>query len=151
MPYWDPPIDDPKPWSARVRVVPMRTYSGRVVYDRKEHYFTAADLARITSKVKIDPEAEDRNFSLLETIVRFIWTLIFQIVPMPHILEGLPAIFTEFYMNWMHDSRTRMPVLDAFNIHIRIFIRKLIALVWGNISNFIDEEAPSGSSETPAG
>lgn len=44
--------DDPEgrnygPWDKRKRLVPLRTYSGRVVYDRPRHYWSPRDLARV--------------------------------------------------------------------------------------------------------
>jgi hypothetical protein len=43
------PLGDPtfKPWDLRERIKPLRTYSGRVVYDRPKHYFSLKDAARI--------------------------------------------------------------------------------------------------------
>lgn len=129
-----------KPWSFRDRLVPTRTYSGRVVYDRKPHAFTVRDLERISARVDVNKASPDQSFSLLEKLVRFIWQLIFAIVPIPGILEGVPQIFTDFYVNWMHDSRVAMPVLDAFNKNGKIFLSRLIEVMYGNMANFIQEQ-----------
>lgn len=47
MAHPDDYSDDFPPWGKRARLVPLRTYSGRVVYARKKHRFTATDAARI--------------------------------------------------------------------------------------------------------
>lgn len=41
-----------EPWSNRSRLVPLRTYSGRVVHDRKRHYFTIEDVSRVLAAVQ---------------------------------------------------------------------------------------------------
>lgn len=46
-----------EPWTYRKRIVPLRTYSGRVVHDRHTHYFTMRDAERILAKVQ--PENAD--------------------------------------------------------------------------------------------
>lgn len=46
-----------EPWTYRKRVVPLRTYSGRVVHDRKKHFFRVEDAQRILGKI-IPPEDE---------------------------------------------------------------------------------------------
>jgi len=47
-----------EPWTYRKRIVPLRTYSGRVVHDRKPHYFTMRDAERILAKIE-PPEAAE--------------------------------------------------------------------------------------------
>lgn len=42
-----------KPWSLRTRLEPKRTYSGRVVYDRKKHPMTIRDAARIFRQTRV--------------------------------------------------------------------------------------------------
>lgn len=46
-----------EPWTYRKRIVPLRTYSGRVVHDRKKHFFRVEDAERILGKI-IPPENE---------------------------------------------------------------------------------------------
>jgi len=41
-----------EPWTYRKRIVPLRTYSGRVVHDRRRHFFTIADVSRILAKIQ---------------------------------------------------------------------------------------------------
>lgn len=54
---WNLPGDyhhgDP-PWSKKKRNVPLRTYSGEVVYKRPRKAFTQRDIERISEKVIID-------------------------------------------------------------------------------------------------
>lgn len=47
MAHPDDYSDDYPPWGKRQRLVPLRTYSGRVVYPRKKHRFNARDAARV--------------------------------------------------------------------------------------------------------
>lgn len=49
-----------EPWTYRARLVPLRTYSGRVVHRRRKHYFTVRDAARIMAKLE-PPEDTDGN------------------------------------------------------------------------------------------
>lgn len=61
-----------EPWSLRKRALPIRTYSGRIVYNRKPHIFTLRDAERILQKIQ-PPEAVEvdtwvsRIFSFLRT------------------------------------------------------------------------------------
>lgn len=44
------------PWSYRQRAVPLRTYSGVVVYKKKTpHYWSMKDIARISKKLEVAP------------------------------------------------------------------------------------------------
>ena len=46
-----------EPWTYRSRVVPLRTYCGRVVHRRHKHYFRPEDAARIMRK--LEPSQND--------------------------------------------------------------------------------------------
>lgn len=59
MAHPDDYSDDYPPWGKRVRVVPLRTYSGTVVYKRKVHRWTERDLARIMAKISPPDTADD--------------------------------------------------------------------------------------------
>jgi hypothetical protein len=75
--------DQAVPWSLRERVVPLRTYSGRVVYDRDKHFFTARDLERIADKAKSDGK-KPKDFSAWERLLRALWKLYFpMLLPYP--------------------------------------------------------------------
>lgn len=52
MAHPDDYSDDFPPWGRRTRIVPQRTYSGRVVYERKVHHFRVEDVSRIMAKVR---------------------------------------------------------------------------------------------------
>lgn len=41
-----------EPWTYRKRIVPLRTYSGKITYRRKIHRFTLKDAQRIIDKVE---------------------------------------------------------------------------------------------------
>jgi len=61
-----------EPWTYRKRAVPLRTYSGRVVYNRKPHNFTMRDAERILAKIEPPETAQvgtwvNSVFSFLRT------------------------------------------------------------------------------------
>lgn len=51
-----------EPWTYRNRIVPSRTYSGRIVYNRKKHYFTLGDARRIINKLEPPLTATPRSW-----------------------------------------------------------------------------------------
>jgi len=51
-----------KPWSEQKRAVPLRTYSGEVVYKRTKHVWHVKDLERISKKVEIDVDESDPDW-----------------------------------------------------------------------------------------
>jgi len=57
-----------EPWTYRKRLVPMRTYSGRVVYDRHKHYFTVKDASRILAK--LEPPSQGDGTTWAQEIIR---------------------------------------------------------------------------------
>ena len=58
-----------KPWTDRARGEPQRTYSGRVVYNRRKHYFTQNDVARIQAKVAQTWEVERPSANALKLAI----------------------------------------------------------------------------------
>lgn len=48
-----------EPWTYRKRIVPLKTWSGRVVHDRRRHFFTIADVSRILSKIQPPDSSPD--------------------------------------------------------------------------------------------
>ncbi len=59
----EPEWYDTRPWYKRKRIIPTRTYSGKVVYERKRHTMTEKDATRIMDAIKI-PENGDSNWLL---------------------------------------------------------------------------------------
>lgn len=51
-----------KPWSEQKRAVPLRTYSGAVVYKRAKHVWHVKDLERISKNVEIDVDDSNPNW-----------------------------------------------------------------------------------------
>lgn len=75
--------DQAVPWSLRERVTPLRTYSGRVVYDRDRHFFTARDVERIAGKAK-KSDKPPKDLQAWERLLRALWKLYFpMVVPYP--------------------------------------------------------------------
>jgi len=62
MAHPDDYSDDYPPWGKRARLVPLRTYSGRVVYDRPKHKFRAEDAARILRAIEPPDTPDSRWF-----------------------------------------------------------------------------------------
>jgi hypothetical protein len=50
-----------EPWTYRKRVVPLKTWSGRVVHNRRRHFFTITDVSRILAKIQ--PPDDTPNMS----------------------------------------------------------------------------------------
>lgn len=83
MAHPDDYTDDYPPWGKRERIVPLRTYSGRIVYPRKVHTFTERDVARIMAKIsppdnadnswygKVIQAIKDATISMLERLLPF--------------------------------------------------------------------------------
>lgn len=70
MAHRDDYTDDYPPWGKRSRLVPLRTYSGKVVYRRKTHYFTVEDATRILQKVSPPDNADDIWFERVIRLLR---------------------------------------------------------------------------------
>ena len=96
--------DQAVPWSLRERITPLRTYSGRVVYDRDRHFFTARDVERIASKAK-KSDKPPKDLSSWERLLRAIWKLYFPMVlPYPADWDEplfflLGGIFVDIWQN----------------------------------------------------
>lgn len=48
-----------EPWTYRARVVPLKTWSGRVVHHRRKHFFKIGDVSRILAKIQPPDTGED--------------------------------------------------------------------------------------------
>lgn len=57
-----------KPWDKRKRVVPIKTWSGRIVHDKPRHFFTLRDVQRISAKV--EPAPDRSGISLFLSVLR---------------------------------------------------------------------------------
>lgn len=92
------------PWSLRERVKPLRTYSGRVVYDRDRHFFTTRDLERIAGKAQ-NTGKKPKDLHAWERLLRALWKLYFpMLLPYPGdwdepIFNLLGGIFTDLWEN----------------------------------------------------
>lgn len=83
-----------RPWEKRIRAVPLRTFSGRVVYERPKHFFTAKDAARIIRKLEPPEDTSSPNWAFnLISVLRLA-----TIAMLERILWFLPlGIIDEFY------------------------------------------------------
>lgn len=83
------------PWHFRDRVTPDRTYCGRVVYERPKHYFSLADIERISRKIQqTDAIKPDK----LERLFRAIWALAAPAIH-PYYKDHFNTIFE--YLFWV--------------------------------------------------
>lgn len=57
-------------WTEVKRAVPLRTYSGRVVYDRPKHVFTIRDATRILERLQ--PSQEESTLEWGEMVLRML-------------------------------------------------------------------------------
>lgn len=57
------------PWSKQIRAVPLRTFSGQVVYKRKKHTWHMKDYERIGRFVEID--VDDSDIDWLRILVEY--------------------------------------------------------------------------------
>lgn len=110
------PYSGPKPWSKRSRLKSNQTWTGRVVYTRKPHFFTPRDAARIMAKITPETVAETETkwyndifvtireatikmleemiFFLPEDMVRQGYTFVEQLLM--KLLQLQPNYYTEF-------------------------------------------------------
>lgn len=70
MAHPDDYSDDYPPWGKRTRIMPIKTYSGRVVYNRKMHPFSERDIVRIMGKISPPDNADDRWFEKVVQALR---------------------------------------------------------------------------------
>lgn len=50
------------PWENRLRIVPLRTYSGRVVYKKGKHYFSQSDVSRVVRSMEVEPDEKKADW-----------------------------------------------------------------------------------------
>lgn len=70
MAHPDDYSDDYPPWGRRKRVVPLRTYSGKVVYVRPVHHWSETDLARIMAKINPPDDAKPGWYGKVIRVLR---------------------------------------------------------------------------------
>lgn len=93
-----------KPWSKQKRVVPLRTYSGRVVYSRTKHYFTLQDAYRILNRIAPQtPEQETNWFSYLMSGLRTL-----TLTMLDKILFFVPPDQVTQLYDWIHETLTKI-------------------------------------------
>lgn len=105
----------PRPWDYRKTAVPKRTYSGRVVYDRRRiHSFTPRDLERISAKVLQNPEL-DRSWydRIVETFKRMAMSMLDVILNFFGVEGMTEAVFNFIYA--LVDRVVRVLGLDDLN------------------------------------
>lgn len=111
-----------KPWSLRKRVLPTRTYSGRVVYSRKPHLFTLKDAERILAKLEPSPDETGNSFS--QTILRFLRDT--TIAMLDKILFFLDSRSVENFYQFLIEILDRFFRIDTDNRQLQIAATRLI-------------------------
>jgi len=95
--------DDYPPWGKRARLVPLRTYSGRVVYSRKRHRFTASDAARVIRSLDVpDNPKRDWFASIISFLQNSTVAMLQKLLPFlsPSETRALYDFVTEIISTW---------------------------------------------------
>lgn len=111
-----------EPWSLRKRIVPLRTYCGRVVHDRQPHYFKIKDAQRILDKLQ-PPEADDAE-KWSNSVLRFLRHA--TIVMLDKILPFLDTKDVENLYEVGVELLDRLFRIDADNKQLDFAARRLI-------------------------
>lgn len=60
-----------EPWTNRKRIVPLKTWSGQILYKRKKHYFTMRDVQKIILKLEpLETDTPDDWISSLKSFLQ---------------------------------------------------------------------------------
>jgi len=101
-----------EPWTYRNRVIPERTYSGRVVYNRKKHFFRVEDAERVLQKLV--PPDDMLGDTWAEKVVEVLHRVTIDM--MKRLMPLFPEYFTEKIYDWsigLLDQLFRIPQEDA--------------------------------------
>jgi len=85
-----------EPWTYRNRIVPLRTYCGRVVHRRQKHFFRASDAARIMAK--LEPREQDEGESWASNVIAVLRAA--TITMLERILPFLPEVLIQELYDW---------------------------------------------------
>jgi hypothetical protein len=111
-----------EPWTYRERVLPLRTYSGRVVYNRKPHRFTMRDAERILAKIE-PPEVAEVG-SWVDSVFNFLRSA--TITMLEKLLPFLDGQDVENFYEICIEILDRFFRIDTDNIELERAARRMI-------------------------
>ena len=111
-----------EPWTYRARVVPLRTWSGRVVHRHRKHYFEVSDAARILAKLEPlgDEASDDWARNIIATLRQATIYMLQRILPF---LEK--DSITAFY-DWCIEMLDQFFMIDRTQEQKELLARRLI-------------------------
>jgi len=127
-----------EPWTYRTRIVPLRTYSGRVVHRRARHYFSLRDAERILSKIQIPQEGPVDGWiaNAIATLQRATIAMLDRLLPF------LPAGATEQLYGWAIDLLDRLLRIDTTVNQQRYAARRIIMMLADRANLIVTIKAP---------
>lgn len=99
--YWREPVAG-KPWSERKRAIPLCTWSGRVVYEKKKHFFTIRDIERISKKVVPPVVQSEEDFKVVDDFVKKVLQMFDDLID--SLLESLGDKIIEYVTDWLAEK-----------------------------------------------
>ena len=124
-----------KPWEQRERIKPLRTYSGRIVYDKRIHPFSLKDVERISNKILDKPRTQKESEDFLTRLLRLIWKAISLVVPLP----GFIRIFEPDFENWFVGVVSDSIQVGDFQRMVRDRSKTLILSIIRNFGETVDQ------------
>jgi len=111
-----------EPWTYRTRILPLRTYCGRVVHRRKKHYFSVADARRILDGLEPLPEddTEDWASKIIGTLRMATISMLQRILPF---LDE--SSITDLY-DWCIEMLDQFFMIDRTPLQKEMAARRLI-------------------------
>ncbi len=111
-----------EPWSLRKRALPLRTFSGRVVYNRKPHFFTLRDAQRILRKVEVPENVPAESW--VQSVFTFLRTATIEMLD--KLLPFLDGRDVENFYQVMIEILDRFFRIDTDNQQLETAARRLI-------------------------
>ncbi len=111
-----------EPWSLRKRALPLRTFSGRVVYNRKPHFFTLRDAQRVLRKVEVPENVPAKSW--VQSVFEFLRTATIEMLD--KLLPFLDGRDIENFYQVVIEILDRFFRIDADNQQLEMAARRLI-------------------------
>jgi len=117
-----------EPWTYRTRVIPQRTYSGRVVYNRKKHFFRVEDAERVLEKI-VPPDdmlGDSWAEQVVEVLRRATISMLERLMPL------IPPEFVEKIYDWILDMLNKLFQVNTDREKQKSMGRRLIIYIAGS-------------------
>jgi len=111
-----------EPWTYRTRILPLRTYCGRVVHRRQKHYFKVSDAARILAG--LEPLAEESSGDWASNIIQTLRTA--TIYMLQRILPFLEKDSVTSLYDWCIEMLDQFFLVDRTDEEKEFAARRLI-------------------------